>query len=320
LETSTYEYRVVCVSKDGEEGEKFDLGNDTVQITSAFAKIREFGTSMQEGTQIAVLSNGNLAIADYSQDTIRVFDSTGTPLFHFGGTGTGNGQFDHPIGITTDDSDNIYVTELLGAGRVQQFDKDGNFLHSWTVGTYHRGIAYLNGKLYVTSQNSTIKTIAVAAGIVDSVQGPFSESYGIVAAANGYLCVVSDEEYKVYLIDTLGQAIRSWGEQTKQWPDKIIKGEIGKFGGPTNLALSPQGGVYVCDRNGGRVQVFDSTGAFVSQFGYGTFEQGNANMIVDAKGYVFGSGFQFLPAGIGFNGNGDIYVVLGSKIMQFRPK
>ncbi|MGC2383254.1 MAG: 6-bladed beta-propeller, partial [Nitrososphaeraceae archaeon] len=58
------------------------------------------------------------------------FDSNGNFITKWGSTGTGDGQFQSPIGISEDPSGNIYVVDF-GNDRVQKFDSNGNFITKW---------------------------------------------------------------------------------------------------------------------------------------------------------------------------------------------
>jgi hypothetical protein len=50
--------------------------------------------------------------------------------FRWGSLGSGDGQFNKPIGIAIDSSGNLYVSGLNN-NRIQKFDGDGNFLTKW---------------------------------------------------------------------------------------------------------------------------------------------------------------------------------------------
>src|ERR1700685_4185557 len=74
-------------------------------------------------------------------------DNPPTYLTQFGGAGSGNGQFENPIGIAVDSSNNVYVTDV-GNNRVEEFDRYGNYLAQWGSGgggngqfEYPQGIA-----------------------------------------------------------------------------------------------------------------------------------------------------------------------------------
>jgi len=58
------------------------------------------------------------------------FDSTGTLMTSWGGTGTGPGQFDTPHSIVVDQAGLLYVADRQNR-RVQIFDEDGKYIKEW---------------------------------------------------------------------------------------------------------------------------------------------------------------------------------------------
>ena len=59
---------------------------------------------------------------------IEQFDTSGNFLLQFGGTGTGNGQFQLPSGIAVDPATNhVWVADAV-LNRIQEFDANGNYL------------------------------------------------------------------------------------------------------------------------------------------------------------------------------------------------
>ena len=88
------------------------------------------------------------------------------------------GAFTYPQHIDIDDSGNVYVTDL-GNARVQKFDKNGEFLHSW--------------------------------GSKGTGKSEFHAPDGI-AVGGGYVYVVDHELNIIKKFDTNGNFITSWGE------------------------------------------------------------------------------------------------------------
>jgi len=61
----------------------------------------------------------------------------------------------------------------------------------------------------------------------------------------------------------------------------------GTFNRATNIAVDGAGHIYVADRQGGRVQVFDSTGRFVTQWMVGNSKSILYSLAADRKGTVY---------------------------------
>ncbi len=76
---------------------------------------------------------------------MQKFNSSGDFLTKWGSFGSGDGQFDVPIGIAIDNSDNVYVTDHEG-NRIQKFSSSGAFITSWTTDPLSQAIEMsLNG-------------------------------------------------------------------------------------------------------------------------------------------------------------------------------
>ncbi|MBR8838007.1 MAG: scytonemin biosynthesis PEP-CTERM protein ScyF [Stigonema ocellatum SAG 48.90 = DSM 106950] len=92
------------------------------------------GTGLGEFQGVAGIrispNTGNIYVSDQFNNRVQVLDPNGKALFTFGTQGTGNGQFEQPIGIEVDKYENIYVADSINS-RVQVFDKNGNFLTAY---------------------------------------------------------------------------------------------------------------------------------------------------------------------------------------------
>ena len=64
--------------------------------------------------------DGHVYVSNPYRDRVQVFSSTGTFIREFGGTGTGNGEFNWPGAIAVDAAGDIYVVDA-GNHRVQKF-------------------------------------------------------------------------------------------------------------------------------------------------------------------------------------------------------
>ena len=79
---------------------------------------------------IAVNTNDQLLVADYSHHCISIFTLDGNYVGKFGTQGTGRGPLSNPSGIATDIHGFILVTDNTN-NSVLIFDKDGAFVHSF---------------------------------------------------------------------------------------------------------------------------------------------------------------------------------------------
>ena len=79
---------------------------------------------------VAFDSDGNVYVADKSNNRIQVFTADGKYLQKFGKKGSRSGELDQPSSICIDCDNIVYVTEYVNH-RVSVFSHDGNFLTSF---------------------------------------------------------------------------------------------------------------------------------------------------------------------------------------------
>lgn len=81
---------------------------------------------------IAVHPDGRLFVTDTGNKRVQVFDQQGNFVDQFGNAGTGNGEFNEPVGIALDSAGNIYVADTWNQ-RIQVFNSSYQFIRSWGV-------------------------------------------------------------------------------------------------------------------------------------------------------------------------------------------
>ena len=120
------------------------------------SKIFNEGGRMGELWGIAFGRDGMWAVTDNSNHCVWIFDREDQLVRKFGSKGTGNGNFNWPLGITFDANNHLYVTDHKNH-RVQKFGISIGY--SFQFGIYGSGNGQLNrplgiilhnGKLYVT--------------------------------------------------------------------------------------------------------------------------------------------------------------------------
>ena len=80
-------------------------------------------------------------MAEYGNNRVQKFTSTGSFVTKWGSSGSGNGQFSCPEGIETDFEGNVYVADSMNS-RVQKFSSTGTYL--FTLGTSGSGDGQLS--------------------------------------------------------------------------------------------------------------------------------------------------------------------------------
>jgi len=260
---------------------------------------------------IAVDSSGNVYVADggyvvgEGNNCIQKFTSDGQFITKWGSTGSGDGQFYNPFGITVDSKGNIYVADK-GNSRIQKFTSDGQFITKWGStgsgdGQFSSpyGIAVdSSGNVYVAdSGNSRIQKFTSSGQFITKWrsegngdgQFEYPESIAVDSSGNVYVAdlsfivgsVIGNNCIKKFTAE--GQFITKWGSYGS--------GD-GQFVGPDGIAIDSSGNVYVTDSGNKRVQKFTSDGQFITKWG----------------SYGAGDGQFYWPNGVAVDSRGNVYV------------
>jgi DNA-binding beta-propeller fold protein YncE len=140
----------------------------------------------------------------------------------------------------------VWITGMHD-GIVQRYDWDGRLLlQIGTKGVFDSSDGTIAGEPLNAGTDRLFKPAGVA---VDAASGD-------VYVADGY------GNRRVVVFDLHGRFRRQWGRQAT--PAEATAGEPGVFAKVVHgIALSNDGQVYVCDRHGNRIQVFEPEGTFV---------------------------------------------------------
>jgi peptidylamidoglycolate lyase len=169
-------------------------------------------------TVVAVLADGSFYVSDgYKNTRVVKFAADGRYEFEWGGKGDAPGQFNLPHGIAVDSHGRVIACDRTNS-RLQVFDARGKFLTQWKAP--HIGRPY-----------------GVAVGADNHV---FSVDGGDPSAEPA-------ERGKVVELDAEGRVLDTFGAPGKG---------PGQFQLGHDIAVGPDGAVYVAEGSGKRVQKF----------------------------------------------------------------
>jgi len=205
-----------------------------------------------------------------------------------GGKGTGRGQFDSPTGIAVDGSGNVLVADT-GNGRIETFSPTGAFLS--IIGTKGSGqgqFAHPNGiaidrvgDIYVADAgNHRVLKLKPDGTFIAEWKGPELGFYGprrIGVGPDDSIYVVDQGHNRIVKFSPDGQVSTTRGSKGK--------GD-GQFDDPTSVAVDPiTNKVYVADPRNKRIQLFDSTGRFLTKWSIPEWGQpvGFEDLAIDSK-------------------------------------
>ncbi len=169
-------------------------------------------------TDVAVLPDGSFYVSDgYKNTRVVKFAADGRYEFEWGGMGDGPGQFNLPHGIAVDARGRVFVCDRTNS-RLQVFDARGKFLAQW--------------------------------------KGPqIGRPYGVDVGPDGHVFIVDGgdpaadtaERGKAVELDAEGRVLDTFGSPGKR---------PGQFQTGHDIAVAPDGAVYVAEGAGKRVQKF----------------------------------------------------------------
>ncbi|MFC1720193.1 peptidyl-alpha-hydroxyglycine alpha-amidating lyase family protein [Pseudomonadota bacterium] len=175
-------------------------------------------THLNRPTDVAVAADGTVYVSDgYNNTRVMQFSPDGLFVGQWGTSGKGPGEFNVPHGLAMDNNGLIYVADREN-DRVQIFNQAGKFLGQWKS---------------------------------DAIGRP----YGISIAPDGTVLVADGGEQPDNPPDRSGVAVLSLDgsiiERFGRWGNYD-----GQFQIAHDVAVAPDGAVYVGDITGGRVQKF----------------------------------------------------------------
>jgi DNA-binding beta-propeller fold protein YncE len=197
-------------------------------------------------------------------------------------------------GVDVDAHDNVYVLHRNEAMPIMAFDRQGNFLRAWGQGMF-KTTHFLRvdpaGSIWVTdrgdmqafqfrSDGKLLMTLGKKGVTGDNTsQDTFNGMADVAVNKKGDIFIADGEgpNTRVVKFSRDGKFIKWWGGKGA---------EPGQFNVPHSIALDGKGRVYVADRSNNRIQIFDESGKYLTQwtnFGtpWGLFIKGNLIYVVD---------------------------------------
>ena len=257
-----------------EEDKFFNGALDEVSIWNIGLSGKEIKQVYSDNANNTKVKNGQVLHLDFSKTNVTEAATMGSsvteaatvgPSFKdatkykvvkvWGGAGTEDGKFLRPHDLDFNNDESILYAVDRDGGRIQAFDKEGNFLFSF--GKNGQG------------------------------DGEFSVPYGLDVDKEGNLWVADRANHRVQKFDSQGNFILKIGGD-----DFKKSAEPGKFDNPRHVRVDPDNKyVYVADSKNNRVQQFDTNGKFIKVIGKLGDKPGEFNLVttieIDPEGNFF---------------------------------
>ena len=223
---------------------------------------------------IAIDSQNRIYVADRQFPYIKVFDKDGNFLFNFGSFGEKEGEFIFPFAIDVDRVNNRiavidYLKRFSDENRVQIFDLNGKFLFELKEFRDEKfgdpiAVEYdNNGNLFVLCEgDKDLKTVKIfdkdgklIKEIIDYKYIDGAKDFA-VNQKNNKIYILSTPQWtnqKVHIFNMDGGYYSYFTKSDFYWPDGID--------------IDEDGLVYVANDGQCTVEIFDSDGKFIKNFG-----------------------------------------------------
>lgn len=209
--------------------------------------------------------------------------SVASASFSFGSTGSGNGQFVDPIGITVAPSGEVYVADN-GNGRIQRFTADGDFISSWShscpfhLASDSTGV-YVGGRTANSGSNGN-----QCQGEIAKYTFSGTEVWSKTGLTEDFRHVTSDGSV-AYFVDVQSLRIRRFDASSGAEANPYWQMPYAVAGG---LVSRPSGGLFVYDRGSPlRIVGVNSTGTVSGPQVLLPGSSNNQSLTSDAAGNLF---------------------------------
>ncbi|NLE75253.1 MAG: hypothetical protein GX605_00695, partial [Chloroflexi bacterium] len=224
----------------------------------------------------------------------------------WGSQGSQPGQFDQPRGVAYDAQGNIYVADM-GNLRVQKFAPDGSFLLAFGAEAELQEpfdlVVDAAGQVFVLDPPTDGVAIFGPDG---TYRGRIGQGINMFRPRG----IGVDQLGNLYVADTGGSRVLKLAPNGQVLAEVCAKGEgPGQVTQPTDVAVGPDGTIYVADPHRGQMQRLDAAGRYLNAWSIptaNTFDcprlavmpnglvlatdpEGHQVMIYDAEGRVMAS-------------------------------
>lgn len=318
------------------------VGGGIFIATSSVSTFSEVIDAINTPGAMGTLTNGG----DFS--SIGLTPSKLDVLLQFGGAGTGSGKLKDGRWLALDGSGNIYVADYSSNGRLQGFDKEGNYFATFTAQARDKSIpirclaADRKGIVYVCRDGYIQKFNSESGNAVGTIKDPQNEYIDTLALLpDGSLVATTSSSDDLLFISAAGKV-------TKRI-EKIVSGQTESAQTNLDIAVDGLGNLYILSQRENAVFRFSPEGKFVDRFGNndpfatpsseGDFRGTVGAIAVDSQGRIYVTDFDGIkvfsndgkyldlipePTGSGFiydmafNTKDELFTTDGKQIYQLR--
>jgi DNA-binding beta-propeller fold protein YncE len=229
----------------------------------------DISTEANQPSDLSLGPDGSVYLVDGVNNRVIVLNRDGRVKFTFGQGGTGQGEFEHPLGIDISKDGTVYIADS-GNHRVQVFDGKGNFLRLFNVKSGPKEkpsdpvdvlVPDFKDYVYVSdNHNHKIK--------VYDTRGNFQFEWGEFGEEPGYFrypgILAKNEQNQIFVVDVLNTRVQKFDPFGNHILDIGSWGVLpGNLFRPKGVAIDRKNRVLVSDSYMGLIQVFTDSGSFL---------------------------------------------------------
>lgn len=242
---------------------------------------------------IDVDKSGNVYIADYGNERIQKFSSSGIFITKWGPFNS----FDSILDVAVDSLGNFYVAG--GVFGIYKYNFSGKYITKWVSYEMENdefensaaGVAVdpTGHFVYVIENwNNRIQKFMSSGkyitewGSFGSANGQFYNPADVAVDSSGNVYVTDNDNHRIQKFSSKGKFITKWGS---------LGVANGQFKSPVGVDVDASGNVYVVDNGNHRIQKFSLRGKFITKWGSWGSANGQFNhpvdVVVDGSGNVY---------------------------------
>ena len=200
-------------------------------------------------------NTGEVYVKDLLNNRVQRFDADGRYLSEF--------PCNRSLGLAWDEVRGVLWVAARYDDKVRKYDQSGNLLLAFGGGAggaldYPQDVAVhpTTQELYVLDTNNTRVVVFDGDGVYQrEFSGDWQKTFGIEFAPDGSFLVISESGARSLLkYDPDGTLLARW--------DRAGSGP-GQWRWPRDIAVAPDGNIYVADTDNERAQIIDSDGIFI---------------------------------------------------------
>ena len=248
-------FAVAC-NKDGIWALTCDSHHCVYMFDSHDKLIRTFGCEGSAKGQfrypygLAFDTDNYLYVSDYHNGRVQRFDVSGGYVCEYGKQGKGDGDLDSPLGVVIH-SNKVFIADTRNR-RISVFQLNGQFCSIIGLGHLNspHGVTVTTNNQLLVADN--MKNCIFSFALDGTYIGKFGNSqltgpYGLATDIHGFVLVTESGNNCVTVFDQDGAFVYSYGSSGSAH---------GEFSYPREIAVSPNGSIYVADYSNRRVQIF----------------------------------------------------------------